>query len=357
MSQNHSPQKAGNYTVTAKGPQKPSSNPQSKTPDRTRQHHLPILAVLAIIVIGITFIAHYPVLTARALSFDDDQYLTDNQLVKNPSWTSTGRFLTEILKPSTVAGYYQPLAMISLMLDYGMGGRGDNPRLFHQTSLILHLFNTILIIILLYWLFGNYWVAAAVGLLFGVHPMTVESIAWLGERKTLLAAFFSLWALIFYLGYLRKSNRQFLWAALIAYAAALLSKPTSIPLPLLMLILDYWPLARFGKKAVLEKIPFMILGIIAAIITYLSQKNTSGAAMYPWQQILLVPGYNIMFYLLKFVWPIHLSSFYPFPEPFTLANPVVAVMVGGTCLLIVILLISRRWTKAFLIGGLFFSLL
>ena len=351
---NHPPQKAGNYSATAKDPRKPSGNQRLKTPNQPRQHHVLILAVLIFIVIGITFTAHYPVLTARALSFDDDQYLTDNQLVKNPSWTSTGRFLTEILKPSTVAGYYQPLAMISLMLDYGMGGRGDNLRLFHQTSLILHLSNTILIIILLYLLFGNYWVAAAVGLLFGVHPMTVEPIAWLGERKTLLAAFFSLWALIFYLGYLRKSNRKFWWTALIAYAAALLSKPTSTPLPLLMLLLDYWPLARFSKKTVLEKIPFLILGMIAAIITYLSQKNTSGATVYPGLQFLLVPGYNIMFYLFKFIWPIHLSSFYPFPEPFTLANPVVAAMVGGTCLLIVILLVSWRWTKAFLIGWLFF---
>ena len=87
------------------------------------------------------------------------------------------------------------------MLDYAAGGRENNLRPFHVTSLALHTANTALIIVLLYMLFGNIWAAAAVGLLFGVHPMTVEPIPWVAERKTLLATFFSLWSLILYIRY------------------------------------------------------------------------------------------------------------------------------------------------------------
>ena len=149
------------------------------------------LAGLTIVVALVVLVTHWRALSARALSFDDADYLTINRLVQNPSWASARRFLTEVRKPSTVSGYYQPLSMISLMLDYAGGGRIDHLQPFHRTSLILHLCNAALVILLLYSLFGRLWVAAMVGLLFGVHPLTVEPIPWIGERKTLLAALFA----------------------------------------------------------------------------------------------------------------------------------------------------------------------
>ncbi len=163
-------------------------------------------AIIIAAVCGIVVIAHWPALSAKALSFDDQQYLSKNILVQNPSIKSAARFLTEVLEPSTVAGYYQPLAMISLTLDYAAGGSDENLRPFHITSLALHAANTSLVIILLYMLFGNIWAAAAAGLLFGVHPMTVEPIPWVAERKTLLAAFFSFWSLILYVRYSRSGG-------------------------------------------------------------------------------------------------------------------------------------------------------
>ena len=95
-------------------------------------------AGLVIVVLCAVVMVHWPALSARAISFDDNQYLLDNYLVQNPGWASAHRFLLEITKPSTVRGYYQPLAMISLMLDYAMGGRPDNLLPFHLTSLCLH---------------------------------------------------------------------------------------------------------------------------------------------------------------------------------------------------------------------------
>jgi tetratricopeptide (TPR) repeat protein len=335
-----------------------------------------LLAVLITCVCAAVIAVHWPALSAQALSFDDDQYLTNNTLVKSPSCLSAWKFLSQVLEPSTVGGYYQPLAMISLMLDYSLGGRVENLLPFHRTSLALHAANTALIIVLLYMLFGEVWIAAAVGLLFGLHPMTVETIPWVGERKTLLAAFFAFWSLLFYLRYTHarknitpakegariqspvdRSTWGFYIACFLFYLLALMSKPTSTPLPVLMLLLDFWPLKRLKWQSFLEKIPFFILGGIFAIITYISQTRTD-ITISPVEmgtgRVFSTLCHNIIFYLCKIIWPANLSSHYPFPDPMNLSQPMVLAGVIGTCILIPLLLISLRWTRAALIGWLFF---
>jgi len=334
-----------------------------------------LLAILITCVCAAVIAIHWPALSAQALSFDDDQYLVNNTLVKSPSWLSTWKFLSQVLEPSTVGGYYQPLAMISLMLDYSLGGRVENLLPFHRTSLALHTANTALVIVLLYLLFDEVWIAAAVGLLFGLHPMTVETIPWVGERKTLLAAFFALWSLLFYLRYthasavipakartriqspMDRSTWGFYIACFLFYLLALMSKPTSTPLPVLMLLLDFWPLKRHKWQSFLEKIPFFILGGIFAIITYISQTSTSGSTLPTetgiWRMPLIL-CHNIIFYLYKIIWPVNLSSHYPFPDPMNLSQPMVLAGVIGTCILIPLLLTSLRWTRAAFTGWLFF---
>ncbi len=326
---------------------------------------------------------HWPALSARAISFDDRQYLTQNVLVQTPGWRSAKRFVTEVLTPSTVAGYYQPLTMISLMLDYAVAGRPDNLRPFHRTSLALHVINTMLIVILLHQLFGNIWAAAMVGLLFGVHPLTVEPIPWIGERKTLLAAFFALLAMMAYLRYCglrigdpnpaRKcgagpgtgvpgsdspwKSKTWYAVSVVCFVLALLSKPTSIPLPFLLLLLDYWPLRRWCTRALIEKVPLLAIAAVFAVITYVSQERTGGVTDPGEHSALHVPlilCHNIIFYLYKMVWPANLSSHYPFPVPLTLSEPMVLGGVVGTCVLIPMLLISLRATRALLTGWLFF---
>ena len=159
----------------------------------------------------ITAITHWPTLSAKAYMFDDDQYLINNRLVKNPSWASTRTFLTEVLAPSTVRGYYQPLTMISLMLDVAAGGTDENLTPFRQTSLVFHVANTLLVVIFLYLLFASPIPALIAGLLYGLSPTTIESIAWLSERKTLLACFFALLTLISYLLYTKKRSSPLLF--------------------------------------------------------------------------------------------------------------------------------------------------
>ena len=332
---------------------------QAPLPRNTEAGSSPLilLVFLGLLVVGATLFAHWPALSAQALSFDDSDYLTENQLVRHPSWESASRFLCEVFEPSTVHGYYQPLTMISLMLDYAAGGRPGNLRPFHRTSLVLHAANTALVIVLLYMLIGQPWIAAMVGLLFGVHPMTVETIPWIGERKTLLAAFFALWCLIVYVRYARRPAWKPYVACVVLYFLALISKPTSTPLPLVLLLLDFWPLRRLNKRAIIEKLPFLAIGVAFSAITVISQARTASVE-YPGEfspgRIPLILCHNIIFYLYKIVWPAHLSSHYPFPQPLDLSAPMVLAGVIGTCVLIPGLLISVRWTRALLTGWLIF---
>ena len=152
-----------------------------------------------------------------------------------------------------------------------MGGRPDNLRPFHRTSLALHVANTVLVIVLLYQLFRNEWVAAGLGLLFGLHPLTVEPIAWVMERKTPLAAFFSLGCLVLYLRYTRRNEWKWYTASVSMYILALMSKPISVPLPLALVLLDYWPLRRLGRRALLEKLPFFVLAILGGAVAYVCE--------------------------------------------------------------------------------------
>jgi tetratricopeptide (TPR) repeat protein len=319
-----------------------------------------LLVVLLVIVCLTVFAVYLPALSSQAMCFDDNRYLVDNFLVRNPGWYSAWRFLSEVLVPSTVGGYYQPLTMISLMLDYALGGRPENLTIFHLTSMLFHVANTGLIIVLIYLLFGKPVVAAAVGLLFGVHPLTVEAIPWTGERKTLLAAFFALACLIIYVAYSRKTNRKLYAGCLIAYILALMSKPTSTPLPVIMLLMDFWPLKRLGKRALWEKIPFFAIGGISGIITFISQARTASVItpeQYGAMRVPFVFCHNIIFYLYKMVWPVNMSPHYVFPANVSLSNPVILAGVVGTCILIPALIISLLWTRAALTGWLVFFLM
>ncbi len=318
---------------------------------------VPTIIVLLFIVGAVVLAAHWPALSAKALMLDDDQYLVDNRLIQNPGWSSAKRFLTEVSNPSTVRGYYHPLAMLSLMLDYALAKSIDNLAPFRCTSLCLHVANSLLLVIFLYLLFGNIWPAAMIGLLYGVHPITIESVAWLSQRKTLLAAFFALWCLIFYVRYVKKGSLRRLVVCLLMYVLSLLSKPSTIGIPILLLILDLWPLRRLSKKAVLEKVPLFVMAGIAAIVTFISQ-STAASVTLPTEsgliRVLLIFCHNIIFYLKTVVWPVNLSWYYPFPEPFNLSHPMVAFTVIGTCILIPALLISLRWTHSLVVGWLFF---
>jgi len=322
-----------------------------------KSRHIVFFLVLLAVVGGAVLAAHWPCVSAKALMLDDDQYLVENRLVQNPGWTSAKRFVTEVLRPSTVRGYYQPLAMMSLMLDVAVGGDVDNLRPFRLTSLSLHVANSLLLVVFLYLLFGQIAPAVMAGLLYGVHPVAIESVAWIAERKTLLAAFFALWCLIFYVLYIRRQNWRYGIICLAMYVLSLLSKPAVAAMPVLLLLLDFWPFRRLGRRAILEKLPLFVIGCIFSVITFISQSGTSMVKL-PGEsglvRLLLTFCHNIVFYLYSFLWPVNLSWYYAFPKPFNLSEPAVLFGVIGTGVLIVVLLLSLRWTRCLVVGWLFF---
>lgn len=316
-----------------------------------------ILILLATAVAIIVAAVHGPALSAKTLWIDDDQYLTDNLLVRNPSLSSAKQFFAEVLNPSTVGGYYHPISMTSLMLDYALGGRPDNLRPFHRTSLCLHVMNALLVVGLLYLLFGDPIAAAVGGLLFGLCPMTVEPIPWVGERKTLIATFFALGSLLLYAMYARRSNKALYGAFAAAYVLALLSKPTITPVPVIMLLLDYWPLARFSRRTVLEKVPLLVVGGIFGVITIISHGQTSPIEVSrdnPVSESVYILCHNVVLYLSSVAWPGDYTSPYFFPEPLGPSNPHVLAGLIGTAILIAIVAVSLRWTPALLVGLLAF---
>ncbi len=305
-------------------------------------------------VAAIVLVVHWPVLSAQTFSFDDREAITENFLIHRLSWGNVGRLIGEVLKPSTVKGYYRPLTQISLMVDWAMGGRPDNLRAFHRTSLALHAANTILVVVLLYQLFQNEWVAAGLGLLFGLHPLTVEPIAWVMERKTPLAAFCSLGCLVLYLRYAQGNRWKWYAASVLMYVLALMSKPISVPLPLALLLLDYWPLRRLGRRALVEKLPFFVLAILGGAVTYACEGRVQPLQVLRADtpgQIPLRICYLIAFYVSKIVWPTNLSSVYFLPAPLALSNLPVLLGFIGTCLLFAIVIVSLRWTPALLVGA------
>jgi len=311
--------------------------------------------VLVYLIIGVSSavtLTHLPSLSAQALFHDDADYVIENPLVQNPSWSAAGRFFREVWRPSTVRGYYQPLTMVSLMLDRVLSGPHESLRAYHCTSLALHVANTALVAILLYLLFGEAVVAAGVALLFGLHPITVESVCWIAERKTVLASFFTLWSLIAYVRFTREPKARFYVACVLTYLLALLSKPITVPLPLMMLLLDYWPLNRLRRQGVTEKLPLFAIAVVFGGITYVSQSRTARVYLpgdYNPLQIPLILGHNIVFYLAKVVYPANLSAHYGYAAPR-------ATLIGlvAASLLIPLLIMSLKRTRALMTGWLVF---
>lgn len=317
------------------------------------------LIMLLISVILIIVAASFVLNSAQystTQTFDDDQYFFNNQLVKNPSWNSVNIFLSEITRPSTVMGYYQPVNMISLMLDVAMGASEKNLFIFHRTSFLLHIANSICILFILFLIFKNIWSAFIPALVFAIHPMTVETICWIGERKTTLSAFFGLLAILLYIIHKEKNSKFIKYLSVFMYMIGLMAKPTIVLLPLGLVILDFWPRKTFQlsnwKKNLLDKWQYFSIMIISSIITYISQKNMSGVAN-PEEQggiikVLIKICYNIILYPIHMIYPVRLSTHLPIPEPLDFRNAeVIWITVSAVLITILVVLSLLRFRAIF----------
>ncbi len=319
------------------------------------------IAVLAT-VLGIVLATYWPALSSGALFMDDRFYLGAPE-VRNPGWASVQKIFGEVLAPTIVKGYYQPLALTSIMVDFLDPAAANNLRPFHRTSLLLHLLNVALVVVLLYLLFGNWMTSGLLGLLYGLHPLNADVVLWIAERKAVLSTFFALCSLVLYVLYARHADRtshrdwKRYGVSLLMYVCAVLSKPTAVPVAVLLLVLDYWPLSRLNRRTLIEKTPFLIVCVMFAVVTVISQTQSFDAGKVPMMHLPYLPfiiAYSTGLYLFKTIWPAGPVYDYTFPQSFSLVNPEVLFYILCTAALIAAMIITARRTRALLAGGLFF---
>lgn len=301
------------------------------------------------IALSLTLLAYLPVLKGEFLNWDDNQYVYENGLIQ--SFKNLPQLLLEPLQ-----GNYHPLTMISLALNYAISGY--EPWSYHLVNLLLHLLNTFLVYrICLKLMREKPDIAFVCALLFGVHPMHVESVAWVAERKDVLYSFFFLLSLQSYLRYLESPNRSSYMQCLLWFVFSLLSKPAAVVLPLVLLAVDYLKRQPFSLKSLTEKIPFFLLSLIMGLLTYKAQSEVGSTETIPEFSAInriLFACYSFMMYGIKFFVPYPQSPFYPFPSAsgslpslYYLAPLFVAATAAGC-------LYSLRKTRVIAFGVLFY---
>lgn len=297
----------------------------------------------------------------RFLNFDDDTYVTDNRHVTH-GITAQGLLWAVT---SVEEANWHPLTWISHMADVQLFGM--NPRGHHLSSVAIHATNTLLLFLLLVRLTAARWSSAFVAVLFALHPLHVESVAWVAERKDVLSALFGFITLHLYTAYVTKQQQSLYILSLSAFALGLMSKPMLVTLPVVMLLLDYWPLERFrdnttheaGRAVALvkEKIPFLACALGSGIITIYAQQM-SGAMT----TLLAIPIQlrckNALLayvtYIGKTVWPRNLAVYYPFPADIPLWQALGAFLLLS---LATIATIRSRRRYPYLMAGWFWFLI
>ena len=267
-----------------------------------------IIILIGLILI-IAFASFSPCLRNSFVNWDDNGYVSDNTTLKPFSLSSV-----KIIFTSFNLGHYHPLTMLSYALEYQFFKL--NPFGYHLDNLILHLLNCLLVFWLIFILSENIFISFLTAVLFGIHPLQVESVAWISERKNLLYAFFFLSAMLAYVFYI-KSNRElkYYFLGLVLFIFSLLAKSMAVTLPLVLLLVDYFLNRKVGKAMFLDKIPFFILSLVFGIIAIfgvyssgaLRHENSYGLA-----SILIVAAHGVVFYLSKIFLPLKLSCLYPY---------------------------------------------
>jgi len=323
---------------------KPTANqPVSKSKAKSRKSKLlPWLLVLVVI----TVICFSPMLKNQLTNWDDQFYVIKNSLLFGPDWK--GIFSTPVVSN------YHPLTIITLAINYKIGQLDATSYLWF--NLLLHCANVLLVFYFSWLISGkNSWVGFLTALLFAIHPMHVESVAWVSERKDVLYTLFFMLSLIQYWKYLETGNRSKLWWSFVLFALSLLSKPAAIVLPLVLLLLDYWKGRSYSKKIFTEKIIFFLAAFIMAVVTVnIQSKNAiAGLGLYPIWTRPLFASYSIMIYFLRFFVPYPLSAFHPYPP--SVQNLGWAIYISPLFIAgLAIFLWYQRKNKIFLFGFLFF---
>lgn len=299
---------------------------------RSHPVHIFICLGLALIVI----VPFYQTMQFKFVIYDDSRYILGNKNIQagfdrsSVSWAFTTLF----------AYSWHPLTWLSLMLDYKMYGTSAGG--YHVTNVLIHLVNTLMLFLIFGRMTGGLWKSGFVAALFAVHPLHVESVAWVMARKDVLSAMFWLLTMAAYAYYAdNPSLRRYVWV-FIAFGLGLMSKPMLVTLPVVLLLLDFWPLRRFqggafiaGQRLILEKIPLIALSAVISAITIHAQGSSGALKSFgdiglSERMVNAVVSYGG--YVAKMLWPVNLAVFYPYPTSFPISVVLLSVtFLGAVC--------------------------
>ena len=310
---------------------------------------------IALLLALVTLAIYLPVLHDGFVNFDDDDYVTNNRAVKNGvTWPAIKWAFT-----SFHSANWHPVTWLSHMTDCELFGL--NPAAHHFVNALIHSANAMLLFILLLRLTSLIWPSLIVAALFAWHPLHVESVAWISERKDVLSTFFALLTLLSYVKYTKENCRRSFWFALVFFALSLMAKPMFVTLPFVLLLLDFWPLKRATNfqiptlsRCLIEKIPFLPLSMASCVVTFLAQR---GEAVRTLKQVSLSlrlenAATATTTYLAQIFWPSNLAVFYPMPEKIVLP----AIFISGTVLIFISALVwlARKQNPCLIFGWLWF---
>jgi hypothetical protein len=285
------------------------------TPLRVRDLLIPVGLVAALLAIYGQTGSH------AFLSYDDPGYVATNQSIRN------GLTRESLWWAFTTTEFYNwhPLTRVSYLVDYELFGL--SPQGYHLTNVALHIANTLLVFIIFRRMTGEVWPSALVAALFGVHPLHVESVAWISERKDVLSACFWLLTIWAYTRYAEQRARGWYVTTLALFTLGLMAKPMLVTLPFVLLLMDYWPLRRVQPpidhearralgRLIVEKVPFLAVATAASAMTIYAQSAGGAVAAldrFPLTARLMNALVSSVAYLEKTVWPVGLSVRYPHP--------------------------------------------
>jgi len=298
-------------------------------------------AGICLALVVLVFAVYLQVGNHAFLNYDDNLYVTDNPYVAGGI---TGKSIVWAFT-SIEASNWHPLTWLSHMVDVELYDM--NPRGHHLTSVAIHAFSSVLLFLLLLRITGTLWQSATVAALFAIHPMHVESVAWVAERKDVLSGFFWFLTLLAYAEYTAKRKRLWYLLTLVSFVLGLMAKPMLVTLPVVMLLMDYWPFGRFGHSGrsngngvpvtrtpltvlVKEKIPFAACALASSIITVIAQHADGAIKSLQTVPVLLrVENALIAYvsYIGSMAWPDDLAILYPFPPAFPLWQVLGALLV------------------------------
>lgn len=277
-----------------------------------------LLALAALVALNVLVFG--PVVGFGFVDLDDPAYVTDNPNVSSGiTWAGIVAAFT-----SATAANWHPVTMLSHMLDvqiYGLWAGGH-----HLTNVLLHIGNTLLLFGLIRRMTGAFGKSLFVAALFAVHPLHVESVAWVAERKDVLSTFFALLAIWTYVSYARSPSAARHTIVVLWFALALMSKPMVVTLPFLLLLLDVWPLERPGawpptwrawRPLVIEKLPLLLLALATSVITFAVQDTAGAVGSIERLPLTVRIGHALLSYWTyvgQMFWPSGLAVFYPFDE-------------------------------------------